>query len=60
MQDIKCGYPEGRQVYTVQANAWMDEQSIMKSIDEVWGPYNKDPQCDGRYTYLLQDKFLCT
>jgi hypothetical protein len=38
----KFGYPEG-QVYTVQAKAWMDEQAIMKWVDELWGPYTKDP-----------------
>jgi hypothetical protein len=39
------GYPDG-QVYTVQANAWMDEQATIKWVDEVWGPYTNDPQCD--------------
>jgi hypothetical protein len=52
----KFGYPEG-QVYTVQAKAWMNEQAMMKWVDEVWGPYTKDPQRDGRDTYLLQDEF---
>jgi hypothetical protein len=42
----KYGYPEG-QVYIVQAKAWMDEQAMMKWVDEVWYPYTKDPQCDG-------------
>jgi hypothetical protein len=28
----KFGYPEGH-VYTVQANAWMDEQVIIKWVD---------------------------
>jgi transposase-like protein len=37
----KFGYPEG-QVYTVQAKAWMDEQAMMKWVDEVWGHYTKD------------------
>jgi hypothetical protein len=41
----KYGYPES-QVFTVQANAWMDEKSMMKWIDEVWGPYTNDPRCD--------------
>jgi hypothetical protein len=30
----KYGYPEG-QVYTVQANAWMDEQAMIKWVDEI-------------------------
>jgi hypothetical protein len=42
----KFDYPEG-QVYTVQAKAWMDEQAMMKWVDEVWGPYTKDPRRDG-------------
>jgi hypothetical protein len=42
----KFGYPEG-QVYTIQANAWMDEQAMMKWVDEVWGTYTKDPRRDG-------------
>jgi hypothetical protein len=50
-----CGYPEG-QVNTVQAKAWMDEQAMMKWVDEVWGHYTKDPRRDGRDTYLLQDE----
>jgi hypothetical protein len=50
------GYREG-QVYTVQANAWMDEQAMIKWVDEVWGHYTKDPWSDGWDTYLLQDEF---
>jgi hypothetical protein len=38
----KYGYPEG-QAYTIQAKAWMDEQAMMQWVDEVWGPYTKDP-----------------
>jgi hypothetical protein len=34
--------PEG-QVYTFQANECMDEQVMMKLVDEVWGPYTKYP-----------------
>jgi hypothetical protein len=52
----KYGYPEGK-VYTVQANAWMDEQAMMKWVDAVRGPYTKDPRHDGLNTYLLQDEF---
>jgi hypothetical protein len=37
----KFGYPEG-QVYTVQEKAWMDEQAMMKRVDEVWAPCTKD------------------
>jgi hypothetical protein len=50
----KYGHPEG-QAYTVQAKAWMDEQAMMKWVDEVWGPYTKDHRREGRDTYLLQD-----
>jgi hypothetical protein len=50
------GYPEG-QVHTVQANAWMDEQAMIKWVDDMWGPYTKDTRRDGRDTYLLQDEF---
>jgi hypothetical protein len=35
----------------------MDEQAMMKWVDEVWGPYTKGPRRDGRDTYLLQDEF---
>jgi hypothetical protein len=59
-KDLKArqtyGYPEG-QVYTVQENALMDEQAMMKWVDDVWGPYTMDPRRDGRDTYLLQDEF---
>jgi hypothetical protein len=35
----------------------MDKQAMMKWVDAVWVPYTKDPRCDGRDTYLLQDGF---
>jgi hypothetical protein len=52
----KYGHPEG-QVYIVQSKALMDEQSMMKWVDKIWGPYTNDPRRAGRYTYLLQDEF---
>jgi hypothetical protein len=30
---------------------------MMKWVDEVWGPYTKDPRRNGRDTYLFQDEF---
>jgi hypothetical protein len=35
----------------------MDEQAMMKWVDEVWGPYTKDNRRDGRDIYLLQHEF---
>jgi hypothetical protein len=35
----------------------MDEQSTMKWVDEVRGPYTKDSLRGGRETYLLKDEF---
>jgi hypothetical protein len=51
-------YLEG-QVYTVQAKAWMYEQAMIKLVDEVWGPYTKDPRRDGRHNFCKMS-FMCT
>jgi hypothetical protein len=48
----KYGNPED-QVYTIQAKAWMDEQAMMKWVDEVWGHYTKDPLRNRQNNYLL-------
>jgi hypothetical protein len=43
-------------VCTIQAKFWMDEQGMVIWVDDVWGPYTKDPRCDRRDTYLLKDE----